>query len=222
MPIELTELAELILQRPVVLFLGAGASIPSGAPSGPSLAVYLQNHLVGGEDISNDLMELASILESRIGREPLVRAIQHKLEKLTPRGGLMALPEVKWDSIYTTNFDDLVEKAFGRCGYSLTPIRSNFEYGRETSVETNLFKIHGCISQDRCLGHKSSMILTEDDYVTFADFRKCLFKRLSLDFLTKSVLFIGYSLRDPHVRKEIKEALEQKNGGAPGQLFILF
>lgn len=221
MPISLHDLSSAILQRPTVLFLGAGASVPSGAPTGLALAHHLQEKLADGQDISSDLIELATILERRVGRERMMRCISQRLESLSPKGGLMAVPEFPWDSLYTTNFDTLVERAYVRCSHPLVPIRSNYEYSRETELGTKLFKIHGCISQDRAFGNKSSMIITEDDYSSFADFRKCLFQRLSLDFMSKSVLFIGYSLRDPHVRNEIKEALKARSEGSPGQLYIL-
>lgn len=221
--ITLSDLAVALRPENTVLFLGAGASIPSGAPSGPQLAKHLESVLANGESLSSDLMELSGILERRYGRPALIQAVRGKLKGLKPTGGLLIAPEYRWASIYTTNFDTLVEHAFSRCQKPVVLVRSNFDYG---SIDTRdgipLFKLHGCLTQDISDGHKARMVLSEADYDAYLDFRQTLFKRMQIDLLTKNVLFIGYSLRDAHVRREVKEASDiQRSSGAPGHIYCL-
>lgn len=221
--ISLKELAATLQPERTVLFLGAGASVPSGAPSGVQLAKLLETALANGESLSTDLMELSGMLERRYGRAAVIRVVREKLKGLVPAGGLLVLPEYRWASIYTTNYDTLVESAFSRCGKQLVPIRSNYDYGRiDTKDGVTLFKLHGCVTQDISDGHKGRMVLSEADYDAYLDFRQSLFKRMQVDLLTKDVLFLGHSLRDPHLRREVKEASDaQRSSGAPGHIYCL-
>lgn len=206
-----------------VLFLGAGASIPSGAPSGASLATTLVSTLTPGKDQSGDLMEIASILENRFDRKRVIDVIRKTLANLKPGGGLAAIPSYAWAGIYSTNFDRLVEIAYANAKKPLTVIRSNFEYGKtEASAGVVLYKLHGCISQDTTDGAKTGMTLTDSDYEEHREYREVLFRKLESDVTTKDVLIIGQSLRDPHLKRIIEETtkLHQKKGTA-GKVFLL-
>ena len=102
-------------------------------------------------------------------------------------------------------------------------VRSNFDWGNiEQSQGAILFKIHGCLSQDEVDGHKSKMVLTEEDYESALKYREALFKKLSLDFITKDVLIIGHSLADPDLKTLMTEALSvQRESGGTGRVFAL-
>jgi len=123
MPISLDELKKTIDPRYTVLLLGAGASVPSGAPSGADLAKLLWKEVAKGDPQSEDLIETASILVRRYTRRPVVETVRDQLRKLKPNGGILGLPKFGWHQIYTTNFDRLVEGAFNAQGLPLTPIR---------------------------------------------------------------------------------------------------
>jgi hypothetical protein len=221
--LSIQEFASTIDPRRTVLFLGAGASVPSGAPSGDALAGTLWDLLNKGERISDDLTETCSILENRVGRPALIEAVRSVLRPLQPTGGLLSLPEYEWHCIYTTNFDTLVEMAFRRLGHPLITIRSNFEYAKiEAQVGVPLFKLHGCFLTDIVDGHTARMVLTERDYEEYAQFREVLFKKLEFDLLTKDLLVVGHSLKDPHVRRDMSEAANiHRTKGAPGRLYAL-
>lgn len=223
MPIELTELVRAIRPENTVLFLGAGSSIPSGAPSAAELAAQLSRELTSGKVVSDDLLECASILGNRYGRASVVSQLRKILINIKPTGGLVSLPCFGWHSLYTTNFDDLIEKAYQQNRRPIVPIRSNYDIAKaEPSRGTPLFKMHGCISQDLVDGSKARMIITERDYDEYKLFRESLYKRLAFDLLTKSVVFIGYSLKDAHLREQIKKAaIISEEGGAPGKIYVL-
>lgn len=206
-----------------VLFLGAGASIESGAPTGDELARHLWKELAEADPPSTDLIEITSILENRRGRVAMVQAMRRRFAKLEPAGGLLLLPLLQWKCLYTTNFDRLIEKAYSRAGVPLTVVRSNYEYQvAERPNETCLYKIHGCINQDEDKGSRARMTLTERDYEEHAAYREALFKKLDADLFGGSIVFVGYSLRDPHLRERILEAGRAKiDSGAPGRILAL-
>lgn len=223
MVFDLREFTNSLNPERTVLFLGAGASIPSGGPSARELGVFLAAEMGSPELRSDDLSELASMLEARHGRDEIVRAVRHRLSDLEPSGGIEALPSKPWRAIYTTNYDQLVEKSYARAASEINAIRSNFDYSRvETNAGLPLFKLHGCVSQDLVDGHQGRIVITEQDYDDYREFRETLFQRLGLDLMANDVLFVGYSLKDPHIRQMTRQiAALQQSHGAPGRLFAL-
>ncbi len=105
----LSALVSQIDPRRTVLLLGAGASRSSGAPLAIDLCRHLEKALAGGQRISDELAELAAILEHRHGRRALADAVVSALSGLNPDGGVSALAEYHWKAIFTTNFDRLIE-----------------------------------------------------------------------------------------------------------------
>ena len=223
MPLSLKELRTLIQPGKTALLLGAGASVPSGAPTGRELAHHLWRSVANTDALSDDLIETSTILSRRYSRRDVVQAVADKLRPLKPTGGLLGLPKLSWKAVFTTNFDRLLETAYKECNVSLVPIRSNFDFtNRENDSGTRLFKIHGCISQDREFGHKSSMILTEQDYETHQNYRQVLFVRLLDTLMSGDVLLIGQSLADRHLSDFVKDVLKIKHDhGAPGTIYVL-
>jgi len=145
------------------------------------------------------------------------------LGRLEPTGGLLVVPEFDWAAIYTTNFDHLVEKSYRRVGKPLVVICSNYDYAKlEQEEGTPLFKIHGSIGHDIVDGYKARLVLTEDDYADYANYRETLFARLGVDLAAKDVLVLGQSLRDPHLQQQLRAAARVKrDSGAPGRLLVL-
>ncbi|WP_046302095.1 SIR2 family protein [Mycobacterium sp. UM_Kg27] len=218
---KLTELAASINPEQTVLLLGAGASIPSGAPTGAKLARHLAEKLSPPPE-GDDLAEIAGIFENRLGRKDLAIAVKRRLRDLEPTGGILALPTYKWKGIYTTNFDRLVETAFRSAGVSLDVVRSNFDFSTTTgSAAATLFKIHGCVSQDVGLGDRARMVLTELDYDDVRQYRQSLFLSLQMSMMNSNTLVVGQSLRDHHLRELAKEIGELRTQGVQGRVFLL-
>jgi hypothetical protein len=106
--------------------------------------------------------------------------------------------------IYTTNFDDLIERSLGLNGrkYKAVAIEAHMRPDFET---TEVVKFHGDWN------HPDRMVLTESDYERRMEFRAAMDLRLWSDLLNRSVLFLGYSFRDPNVAylfRQVKERFE--------------
>lgn len=109
-----------------------------------------------------------------------------------------AFCELPFDIVCTTNFDFLLEKAYN--------IKSPFTYCRpiinqeqltlsSSKAWISLIKLHGD------LDHPERLIVTEDDYDTFIDKYPILATYLANLLITRTPLFIGYSLEDPDFRQ---------------------
>ncbi len=217
---KLGDLARIVSPENAVLLLGAGASIPSGAPSGAALARHLSAKLNPAPD-GDDLSEVAGIFEHRLGRAELAKAVRGRLSGLQPTGGLLALPAFAWRAIYTTNFDRLVEDAYRVAGRDLHVVRSNFEFSRPVSTDTVLYKIHGCITQDVGFGDHARMVLTELDYDEVDQYRQVLFNSLQSHMYTANTIVVGQSLRDAHLRDMAKAVAALRSQGVPGRVFLV-
>jgi len=116
-----------------------------------------------------------------------------------------AFAELPFDTIYTTNFDLLLEDAFTA---SKRPFRSlvgelqmPFHGG---PLVTSIVKMHGD------LRHEEHIIVTRDDYKRYLDAYPVIATHLSALLITKTALFVGYSLSDPdfrHVREIVRSRL---------------
>jgi SIR2-like domain len=222
----LDQLARRVRPDRTILMFGAGASIPSGAPSGLALATQLSTHL-GLQPPSSDLAEVASIFENREGRPALINSIRSALKDLQPAGGLTIIPVFAWHSLYTTNYDQLVERAYAKDRKDLRVIRSNYDFTTTRSLDIadsvpTLYKLHGCVSQDVVDGHDSRILVTERDLEDFDSYRQALFRNLEFEMMTKDTLVIGQSLRDPHLRALVTKVSQiHEKQGTPGQIFVL-
>ncbi|SDE07014.1 SIR2 family protein [Nocardioides lianchengensis] len=213
-------LAARINPAQTVLLLGAGASVPSGAPTGAEFAAYLARRL-SPQPQGSDLSEIATIFEHRTSRRELVEAIQERLRNLEPTGGLLLLPEFEWRSIYSTNYDLLLEKAYRKSDRSLAVVRSNYDWQKGLGG-TVLYKIHGCMTQDIGLGNKHRMVITDRDYDQVKDYHQLLFTSLAAEMLTCDTLVIGQSLADAHLKELAKKAATlNQSAGTPGRVYLL-
>lgn len=218
--LKLLDLTQLISPENTILLLGAGASIPSGAPTGAGLAKALANKLRPSPD-SDELADVCGIYEHRLGRSQLAKEIKQRLGALAPTGGILALPAHRWKALYTTNFDRLVEDSYRLAGVELNVVRSNYEFSEPHTAETVLYKIHGCISQDAGFGHQARMVLTELDYDDVSAYRQALFTSMANHMFTANTLIVGQSLRDPHLRNLAKEIARLRQQGVPGRILLL-
>lgn len=202
-----------------VLFVGAGASIEAGAPSSKQLAAELSHNFLN--DIHNDepLPKVSSYIEAMpgLGRRVLSDFLYKRLSELKPTSAHLLIPKFNWASIYTTNYDTLIEKSYESSpNYSkCMPIISSRDIiftSPSKTPTTYLYKPHGCVS--RLSSSESPLIITEDDYnISFLN-REYIYKQLEI-FKYKSVfLFVGYSFSDFDISKiwfEISNELSELN-----------
>lgn len=208
MPVELSRLIDSINPTKTVLLFGAGSSAPSGAPSAHDLAEYLSSKFnLPSEGFS--LSEVASLAEQRASRQELIQALRDRLKNLHPTGGLLNLPLYDWKSIYTTNYDTLIEASYKRMGKEPIVYTSDFDFTMHDASEvTKLFKLHGTIEKDVAYGDRSRMIITESDYDHTGNYRQSLYDRLRGDMAGSHLVIIGHSLKDPDIRAIANRAAE--------------
>jgi hypothetical protein len=95
--------------------------------------------------------------------------------------------------IYTTNFDNFLERSFALHNRDCSPVVVEEDIGTKHG-STEIVKFHGDWN------HPNRLVLTESDYQRRMEFKDSMDLRLWSDLLNRSVLFLGYSFRDPNVQ----------------------
>ncbi len=198
-------LVETIQAGECVLFLGAGISTDSGAPTGQQLANELGKHFLGSDSGSYPLGEISELIDANEGRKTLNEWLLRRFESLMPAGALADLPLFRWKSIYTVNFDTLLEAAYEQQPSRLQALRVFYSdrdpLSRLESNELAVYKLHGCLS--RANSDDGHIVLTQEDELLVADSRTRLFNRLLDDASDFTVLYVGFSRHDPDFTKVI-------------------
>lgn len=224
-------------QSLVIPFLGAGASLhrepdavstPSEyLPTGAELAKMLAEKAEFPADETLDLAKVAQYFSLIGGRMPLYRELHQIFDRDYPIGPLHAfLANIETPLlIVTTNYDDLIERAFQERGrpYDVVIHTSDpnvgdrilwLEHGAEKAQEvspnkldleletvTVIYKMHGAV--DRRNAKLDQFVITEDDYVDFLarmTRNRAIPAIFAEAFQSRHFLFLGYSLRDWNLR----------------------
>ncbi|WP_155129254.1 hypothetical protein [[Actinomadura] parvosata] len=119
-PEALTHLANQLRLGRLSLFVGAGLSIGAGLPSWEKLFAPLQDSLPDVESpsgwagsVRNELPLLAEAYETEYGRNSLILHLRLALSRnaVLPTSVHEALSSLPVDTIATTNYDALIERA---------------------------------------------------------------------------------------------------------------
>jgi hypothetical protein len=222
-PVEISTLTRQLEPTRTVLLFGAGSSIPSGAPSVASLQDHFEK-IFGIPASGYSLAEQTGIIEARTrDRAKLISELRSQFTKLRPAGAVLNLPLYKWKSIYTTNYDELIEECYRRKEASCSVYTTNFDFGlRDDPDSVQLFKLHGTLTRDEAFGDRSRMILTQGDYDLTEQYREQLYDRLKSDLAGAHLIIIGHSLADHDIRAMVDRAVRLKiSSGAQTRITLL-
>lgn len=190
-----------------ILFLGAGASYSSNGPLGFELAQYICDYIVETSDYyDHDLAYYAEELldNGLISRRELEDGIRKRLKTLEPSEGYEKLTNYRWRAIFTTNYDDLLEKAYSGNRYDSCKVVNDFnKYEKLLPNEVPLYYLHGYINE------KKPLILSYSDIEKNKVENQDMMDRLEFG-LIDTVLFIGYGFNDGLV-DSILQSLETKS-----------
>lgn len=127
----------------------------------------------------------------------------------------MAFCDLPFDIVCTTNFDFLIEKAYEIKSEYYRPVISEEQLSiAKSREEVILVKLHGD------LHHPDRLVATEDDYDNFIEKNPVLATYLGNLLITRTPLFIGYSLDDPDFR-QIWQVIGERLGKMRRPAYVL-
>ncbi|MCM3571244.1 SIR2 family protein [Neobacillus mesonae] len=198
------ELAQLIKDKKVILFVGSGVSKNLGLPTFSELIDEMAEKLGFDSELftewgNNDFLILAEYYFLQKGSLGALRSWMDR-KWHTPNIEIgkseiyRLIVELDFPLIYTTNFDRWLEYAYDFYQKEYLKVANVGDIPRIEKDKTQIIKFHGDFDDD------SSIILTESSYFNRLDFETSLDIKLRADSLQKSILFIGYSLSDINIR----------------------
>lgn len=229
---------------------GQGTRLPSGKELSVHIANLFSYRDRESDELKTDLAKVAQYAETTSGRGALDEQLQPLFEPLFPATSLHRFlaelparchaagipktrdPVRKRFLIVTTNYDDVLERAFRtarKAVHVLTylsnqdmplfvhqpptgpskPIMSGNNY-EELDRDTHpvILKVHGSVDRDRSEDKKGeNFVITEDDYIdylSFGDIASALPADLNAQLNESNFLFLGYALQDWNLRAFLK------------------
>ncbi|NUN14790.1 MAG: SIR2 family protein [Myxococcales bacterium] len=237
----------------VVPFLGAGVNLcgrPPGVswkpdtidflPSGAELGKHLADSFGYPFDETWDLIRVSHYLDVMFGSGALYDALHALFDKDFPPTAVhkcfASIPNILTRKNYrsdhlliaTTNYDDVLERAFRAEGELFDVVyyvadgerRGMFEHlapdgtiwlidkpneykNLSLSERSIILKLHGAVSRFRANGDADNYVITEDhyiEYLTRTDLSKLLPVTVTAKLARSHILFLGYALRDWNLR----------------------
>ncbi|SCY04476.1 SIR2-like domain-containing protein [Nonlabens sp. Hel1_33_55] len=208
-------LLDQIKEGKCVLFLGAGASFdakhPDGEnpPSGQQLSDLIALKFLGKEYLGSDLQYVSELAISETDLGTVQKFIADIFKKFTPGKHHLRLPLYNWHSIFTTNYDLIIESAYdkvpSRQQVLATFIKNGEKVQDKMSITNSVMysKLHGSITDLNDI--ELPLILTADQYIDHRKNRDRLFDRLKEASYEYPILFVGFSFADHDIRYTLKE-----------------
>ncbi|WP_342086177.1 SIR2 family protein [Dyadobacter sp. OTU695] len=200
----LEDFTEEMISGNAAYFIGAGISKPSNLPDWSSLLAPHANK-IGIKDLAAANLPLVAqyvINEESGNRGPFINSISKKLRRsFSPNAYHELIAKTNIKTIWTTNYDNLIEKAFAS---HIQDVKfSDDSVSRDLpNSQIEIIKMHGCIYNS----HRDEIVITQSDYEDFFINRPALSQRLRLDLIQKSFLFIGYGYNDVNIGNIVSEA----------------
>jgi hypothetical protein len=180
-----------------VVFAGAGMSIPAGYFDWKKLLepVATKLGLIIAEEY--DLTLLAQFfVDTNKGRGQLNQLLAEEFHKagITPTENHKILSRLPINIFWTTNFDSLIEDALK--DYGKTPDVKRHQADLAINLpkrDAIIYKMHGDITDI------SNVVFTKHDYEDYYQKRELFSNAFKADFVSRTMLFIGFSFSDPNL-----------------------
>lgn len=178
------------------LFIGAGCSQASGHVNWRGLLESIATDIGLEVAKETDLLAVAQFHETNRGGRARINEVLieefNKTVQLTENHRLLASLPVR--SIWTTNYDTLIEQSFAEARKRLdVKITSANLAQTMPHRDAVLYKMHGDKSQPQ------DAILTKGDYETYNEKRAAFSTVLKGDLIEHTFLFLGFSFTDPNI-----------------------
>lgn len=106
----------------------------------------------------------------------------------------------KISAVITTNYDLFLEKEIFSTDFKVF-VHQNELFSADSYNIAEIYKIHGSASD------ANSIIITENDYIHFADTRKLIIAKMLTLFAESPIIFLGYSFTDENIQGIITDFL---------------
>lgn len=204
------KIKEAIQKDTLVIFVGAGMSIPLGFPDWAHLVINILNKIKEEsalnfdfyikQDKSIDIFKALIELDRHNYNSKVKKALYEEIKSINIDESILERHKKLWkisDKLITTNYDKVLEKVIPE---NIEVFTKGNEFQQSNSIQGHpfLYKIHGDISDPE------TCILFESEYKELYEKDTSDLQTLTNILLNKTILFIGFSLNDPFVTKQME------------------
>lgn len=227
------DLIDDLAHRSVVLFLGSGVSASSTLQDGSRMKTwdsFLREILSELPPITASVcekfldeeryLEACEVIKEAIEIDEWDRRCEAEFFKSAKYSSLHeALVKLDQRLVVTTNFDKLYESAWSAINAGLayfpgvTYVIDRDIFSTFRSNRSHIIKLHGSIDD------LSSMVFSYSDYAKKAFGNSEYQKFLDLIFIKYTVLFVGFSMKDPAIRSVLQRYAANYPKGRPHYIF---
>ena len=209
-------LIEGVREQRTVLFLGSGASLEAlnaageRTPGTGQLTKAISDRFLSSKFQKKDLMVVSELAASQAGSAQFNQWLMDTFEAFEPTEAHLRLSAFRWKAIATTNYDVLVEKAYGRADTGAQSLVIRYKddqpFGpmmEEQERPLPFLKLHGCARH----AHDAQvpLVLTPTSYNNHEAGRARLYRYLEELAADYTVIYCGHSLSDLHIRRLSQE-----------------
>jgi hypothetical protein len=211
--VHLKTLTDAIWGGKATLFIGSGVSSLCNSPDGTTLLNLLKKDFPSADQGTASLTDLFQDLidDPACGPEKLYEYLRNIFLPLIPGDFHKSLTDFDWNTIFTTNYDRLLEQAYEDRGLAAR-LRRIVEYDYDVNLRDKtkvfLFKLMG--SADIPLGQEGDMVLSRKQYHENLTYRDRYLQHLRDCLLDSTFIIMGYSGRDRLLFDVIEKTFEKR------------
>lgn len=189
-----------------VYFIGSGLSVPSSLPDWKGLMEKFVKE-IGIDEVldTDDLPLLAQYYSNNKSKKDLYHTINIDFANKKPNHYHEVLKVTNVSTIWTTNYDDLLEKIFNNDVELKISDEDIFTFVQNND-KIEIIKIHGSINHN-----SEDIVILQSDYEDFFINKPAVVQRLKVDLLQKSFVFMGYNYGDPNIQNILTEVRRLKS-----------
>lgn len=238
---QISAIANHLVAGRIGFLFGAGMSIPSGGISGEQLALQLirkafypkfrdSQHPMPTQ-LAQDIKDVAHKFPLEAIAEGAMNVFTFELDELekTLKADVFAgkepqshdghkslsslVKKLNIRTLYTTNWDNLLEKEIGSSSKSITENKLRTLEAVYSAGETAIIHLHGTFDDNPLICERDLM-----------DPERPLFQIFMADLISKAFVFVGYSLSDFNIRalySKSREILERRSSKLTKKTFIV-
>lgn len=214
-------LLEDILHYNCIPFIGAGFSCNANFPNGLNVKQWTDLGKAFADDLLNytfsSPIDAITTYEQEYSRAKMVEKMKKELLIVEGKPGDAHLNFAKlyFDKIVTTNFDLLLEASYNAIARPTKVVVDESQLSIAcNNKEVEILKIHGDVN------HPIQMVATEEDYDGFLINKPLMSTYLCNLLVTRTPIFIGYSLDDTDFR-QIYHVIKSRLGNLRRSAYVL-
>lgn len=207
--IHLDKIIDEIERQRLSVFIGAGVSTDSGYVDWKGLMQPLIDRL--GINSNVNLSLAAQFYKNSYNRQDISELLYKEFNKppVAPNPVLCTLASLPITSYWTTNYDSLIEDTLKSASKTVEVIvkKEDFKF-HKANCEAIVYKMHG----DKA--SPDDAVITKEDYETYDSKREVFTKALSVELISNTFLFIGFSFSDYNLERilnVVKHTFDEKN-----------